>query len=319
METDHTIRPRPDIVFVPPPDGPGIPRQRVIGIITWCGFVFLVVLVVSTALGGFPTALWASLLVTFGLVALVVSVVSRRMTRAQQVARQMFLERRPEVRDDPTAATLAKAWKVPDRVPKVGDVQAALREVRAESANDRARIICYGEPEVPEVGALRFEPEIITPTGAVWRELFWIVIAGVLLGLFVLDYVRLLPAWFPSMRNFIGLAYFLVAGAVALGLWVWKGLIRPTYVRMAPGIIQVLEFRSSRSKPTIRSYPIEPGTLVVLTRIRKRLTLVLARGDQKTSLQLSRMQNPERRIERTWQALLSTAPTPPLSDEDLLG
>ena len=147
-----------------------------------------------------------------------------------------------------------------------------------------------------------------------------LVYYGTLVALLLLEYLHLLPAWIPGLRRFAGgLAYFLIAGFIALAVWVWRGMIRPTYVRMAPGIIQVLEYRYSKSRPTIRSYPMQPGTLVVLTRIRKHLILTLARGESKDMLLFSRMQQPGRKIERAWQALLSTAPTPPLDAEQLVG
>ena len=140
------------------------------------------------------------------------------------------------------------------------------------------------------------------------------------LKLLLLDQLRLLPTWIPGIRPFLGVfTYFLIAGAIALAVWVWRGMIRPTYIRMAPGVIQILEYRYSRSQPTIRSYPMQPGTLAVFTRIRKHPILTLAREENKDMLLFSRMQQPAQRIERTWQALLSTAPTPPLTDDALVG
>ncbi|HUU82428.1 MAG TPA: hypothetical protein VM243_02885, partial [Phycisphaerae bacterium] len=174
--------------------------------------------------------------------------------------------------------------------------------------------------DVPEVGRLHFEPEIVTPTGGIWRQLIWLPIAGTLIGLCLLYYLRVLPAWLPVTRGFLwGFAYFFAAGAIALAVWIWKGTIRPTYLRMAPGMIQVLVYSISKAKPAICSYAMEGGTLAVFTRIRKRRLLTLSRGPNEDVLWFSRMREPQRQIERAWRALLSTAPTPPLSDEDLVG
>jgi hypothetical protein len=113
--------------------------------------------------------------------------------------------------------------------------------------------------------------------------------------------------------------YFLVAGAIALGVWIWRGMIKPTYYRLAPGVIQVLVYSLSSRRPMIRSYPMEAGTLAVFTRIRKHLILALARGENTDMLSFSRMDRPQERIEQAWSALLSTAPTPPLSNDSLVG
>jgi hypothetical protein len=116
----------------------------------------------------------------------------------------------------------------------------------------------------------------------------------------------------------------LMMGISAGFLWVWRTAIRPTYIRMAPGVIQVLEYHHRRDKPTIRSYTLDQGTLAVVrgpstSRKPGLITVTLLRGEQKDRLELWRMRKRDAIIERTWQALLSTAPTPPLSDEDLLG
>jgi hypothetical protein len=178
----------------------------------------------------------------------------------------------------------------------------------------------FGEPDVPEVGNVSFEPEIVTSTGAVWRGLFWLVIAGVLVGWCLLDYLDVLPSWVPNARALMGgFMYFLVAGAIALAVWIWKGMIRPRYLRTTPGIIQVLVYRLLTDKPTIHSYPMEAGTLAVFMRIRQRLTLTLARDENADVLSFSRMRRPQERIEQAWRALLSTAPAPPLSRAELLG
>jgi hypothetical protein len=136
----------------------------------------------------------------------------------------------------------------------------------------------------------------------------------------LLDGLQLLPSWLPGARALLGgFMYFLVAGVIALAVWVRKGMIHPTYIRMAPGVIQVLECRFRKPRPAIRSYPMEPSTLMLLTRIRKKLILTLSRGDHQDVFSFSEMQQPAQRIERTWQTLLSTAPTPPPSRNELLG
>jgi hypothetical protein len=181
-------------------------------------------------------------------------------------------------------------------------------------------VTCFGEPDVPEVEDLPFEPEIITPTRAVWRQLIWLAIVAGLIGMWLLDYLNMLPGWFPNpAAHWMGFLYFIFPAVGVLATWIWTSMIRPTYIRLAPGVIQVLVYPLRPGKPTIRSYPMEVGTLAVLTRVGKRVTLVLSRGANHDTLPLSRMDHPEQRLEQAWRAILSTAPTPPLSDDELLG
>jgi hypothetical protein len=91
------------------------------------------------------------------------------------------------------------------------------------------------------------------------------------------------------------------------------------YVRMAPGVIQILQYGSFKSKPEIRSYPMEAGTVACFARIGKSIFLTLGRGFHKDTLFFSHMRQPQQWIERTWRALLSTAATPPLSEDELVG
>ena len=320
MQPSEMTRTPPEIIFVPPPAGPALPRKRVVGILIWTAVACVATLILVQAVGGMSVGILAIMLgAPFAILIAALAMNSSRANKRHRTSRRAFLEQHPDADSDPRSAALGKAWKVPGRPPKLDDVRAALKEIGNEPT-PRARIVCFGQAELPEVGELYFEPEIITPTGAIWRQLIWLVIAGALLALLLLDYLHVLPSWVPGIRQFIsGFAYFLVAGFIALAVWVWKGIIRPTYIRMAPGVIQVLQYRYSKPKPTIRSYPMQPGTLAVVTRIRKHLVLTLARGKNQDMLLFSRMQQPELKVERAWQAMLSTAPTPPLSAEQLVG
>jgi hypothetical protein len=51
----------------------------------------------------------------------------------------------------------------------------------------------------------------------------------------------------------------------------------------------------------------------------RRLSFVLVRNGVQRELPVARLRSRVRLTERAWQALLSTAPTPPLSDEGLVG
>jgi hypothetical protein len=320
MSETGTTRSPVEIIFVPPPAGPGMPSERIRNIVGACviGSVLCLGLIVAR---GWGLAQWALIMTPLLLaVSVIVAVFRWRVNRAHLAQRQAFLDKHPTDEARPAVAALAKAWKMPDRMPKLEDVRAALsNEMKNETAG-RAVIVCFGEPDVPEVGQVHFEPQIVAPTEAVWRQLIWLVIAGMLAGWLLLDFLRVLPPRFPGARSLLGgFMYFFVAGAIALVVWVWRAALRPTYLRMAPGVIQVLEYHYRRSKPIIRSYPVTAGTLVVFTRIGKSLTVTLSRGQDKDMLHFSRMRQPQQWVEWTWRALLSTAPTPPLSDDELLG
>lgn len=320
MRAPAPTRPPPEIVFVPPPPGPGMPGKRIRNIAGACVVGSLASLALFMG-RGLPFSWW--LLTVFSIliaVAIIVALRSWQVNTAHRAFRQTFFEKHPFDDTDPLAAALGRAWKEPDRVPKTEDVQTAWREGLNGPEPDRAYIVCFGEPETPEIGEQHFEPEIVTPTGTVRRQLIWLVVVGALVVWWMFGHFHWLPPWVPSIRPFIwGLGYFFAAGALALAVWTWKAVIRPTYLRSAPGVIQVLEYRYRKTKPIIRSYPMEAGTLAVFTRIRKHLILTLSRGADRDVLSFSRMQQPRQRIEQVWRALLSTAPTPPLSEDELLG
>jgi len=234
--------------------------------------------------------------------------------------RQAYLARLRERRDDPIAIELAAHWHGGGKRPSDEQVKAILASATARDP-PRAAVVCLGKIDAPEVGEIFFEPEIITPTRYIGRRLIFIPIAGALIFLWVLHRIGVLPFRFPQLSSF---GYLLWMGAAVGGAWVWRSAVRPTYIRMAPGIIQILQYRYRRAKPLIRSYPMDGETLAILRgkatgKKGPNLALTLLRADQKDTVDLSRMRKREEVAERMWQALLSTAPTPPLSDEELVG
>jgi hypothetical protein len=320
MDERRENRLPPEIILVPPPAGTGMPTRRIINIVGASAIGSAICLGLILARGWSFLQFLAIMAPIILVVAIVVLISYVFQDRGYQKLRRKFLEKHAIDETDVLIVALQRAWKEHDRVPKLEDVQTALNKEGRVISRDRALIVCYGEPDLPKIGELHFEPEIIAPTEAIWRQLIWPAIAGALLTWLLLDQLGVLPSWLPPARSLLGgFAYFLLAGAVTLAIWMWRGMIRPTYVRMAPGVIQFLEYRSSKSKPVIRSYPMETGTLAYLTKIRSKLFLTLARGSSKDTLVFSRMRKSRQWIERTWRALLSTAATPPLSEDELVG
>jgi hypothetical protein len=242
--------------------------------------------------------------------------------RRREKQRQEYLAKLRGRGEDPVAVEIAARWEGGGKGVSDEDTKTVLAQV-ATAEPPRAHIVCLGEIDVPEVGDLFFEPEIITPTRYIGYRLVFIPVAAALITLWLLQRTGVIPGRVISVGGF---GYVLAMGIGAGVAWVWRGAIRPTYVRMAPGVVQIMEYRSRKAKPIIRSYPMDGPTLVILrgkatgeNRKKHNLKLTLWRGEQSDKIELSRIRKREDVIEKTWQALLSTAPTPPLSDEELVG
>jgi len=207
---------------------------------------------------------------------------------------------------------LQRLWAPNELKQRLGDLTAELKAA--------ARIFCTGPVRVPEVGDLRFEPVIITPTRFVWRKLLFVPFALLIMAFWLAQVTHMLKLPFTLPLGAFG--YVLSMGGIALVMWIWRTTVRPSYVRLAPGMVQVLEYRLRGGKPVIRSYPMLPGTLVVVRQGKKerRPSVVqLVRGDQADVLPVSQMKDSDEAMEHIWQALRSTAPTPPLNEEELVG
>lgn len=316
----HALRRPPLIIPVPPPrvftiDPPLLAYGLVaIGCATTIPVVVLAVMFTDAWLRfGLPTLLILAVLAAFVIHRLV-----KNRSKAHAARRTEFDAGFPDWEKDPVAARLAKRWRGVWQTPTV---ELVLEAIHAEPlpAPPRARLICLGVPRVPDIGALRFEPLIVTPTRFMWKRLF-VIAPAVLLLVFWLA-ARL--GWLPGLRHFsiVGFTYPFVLALGAAGAWFWRTVVWPTYLRFAPGMVQVVQFGWVSRKPDIRSYPMTPGTVAILAQPRgvQIATVHLLRGRQRDQIPLWQMKDREEVTAWLWQALLSTAPTPPLSDEDLLG
>ena len=263
---------------------------------------------------------WAAVvsLAYFGFGALVVWGLHRR-NAAYLRERQEFLERVDGLADREVGGILRGLWKNPYRRPRMQAIVDALAR-QDDSQPPAARVVCFGEFRIPPVRAYRFEPEIISPTRKRARQFL-----GIPLSVAILCVMALLVRvghWCVIPLLFLGLGAFLgclILGLRAVVMWPLESLLRPTYIRIAPGMIQTVRFPLARSRPVVQSFPVAPGTVVVLEGRRIIQQLALRRGSQRALLDLTFASSPEIASVRIWQALLSTAPTPPLSDEELVG
>jgi hypothetical protein len=111
----------------------------------------------------------------------------------------------------------------------------------------------------------------------------------------------------------------LILGLVGLSAWLWRAGVRPRYLRIAPGILQILQYGPRGGQPDVRSYPMIPGTTVFVSKARGKLTVDFFRGPMRDTIPLSGLRKADEYLERMLRGLLSAAPTPPLSDEELVG
>ena len=302
-------RPPPQVIRVPPPGGGTEKVRTTIGIVFAFGTGAVLVFALLPGRPGQLVGLVLLGITVFLLVAM------RRQAAAQRARLARFFGAEPTLETDPLVCQLRSQWGSLSGPKLRPDKLRAILDGPAGRPVETARIVCLGTMPVPQIGDLRFEPYIITATQMLYRKLFFIPILGIVAVIWWLQFTGLIAA---RHFNFGGFSYIIAMGVGALITWVWKTGIRPTYVRMAPGIVQVMEYRMGRGKPAIRSYPLEAGTLAVVSEHSKWPIVTLLRGDQKDVLPIGQMRRREEVTEHLWRALLSTAPIPRLSDGELI-
>lgn len=227
----------------------------------------------------------------------------------------------------PVAESLAELWEKTRRVPNPEEIQAAIQE--AQTSDPGARIVCLGEPEIPNDIIQNFEPEVVPSTRSMASMRFYVVIAVALLSIWLFLQSGLLQnSLLEKVLSFLvprsafdfllPWSVILIPAAIAIVIWGWFAAVRPTYIRAAPGMIQVLRYKAfSKSNPIIHSYPMDAGTLAILSApLGKVVALTLVRREHQDKI---RLDFDTETTEQLWHAFLSTAPTPPLSDEELVG
>jgi len=308
FEGSSPARPTPLVINVPPPKVAAIDFAAT-------GYALLLFLTFGLGQGLIFGGRWGLGLAALFAANLVGTCWSTgRRHRSFNRRRNEFLDRHENWNQNSAAVLLDRQWYVLSRPPDVEKVERVLQRAGVTTA-DRSVIANMTTLDAPEAADRRFEPEIIshdrpgTPARARHWWLAALVIAIVVpIGWYVLPRLKQPDYVVPGLIVLI-----------ALGLWFWRFAVRPTYVRMAPGMIQVVEFRAGNSKPMIRDYPLNPGTLAVITESVSQIKLTVSRGDQTDTIPIAKGKDFNSTIERLWAALLSTAPTPPLSDEELVG
>lgn len=175
--------------------------------------------------------------------------------------------------------------------------------------------MCLGAFDVPEPGDYRFEPEVLS-SGQTIRtadilvaELAFLVVFAVGAGLHALR-------WIPHGA---GEYWFAIVMVVSTGIYLlWRYALRPTYVRVAPGVVEVLTYALRRSPPRIRRYAVSPGLLCIVSRGWARVSVTLINSRNRDAFGITARRS-EQFLDTLLRALVSTAPPPPLSREELVG
>jgi hypothetical protein len=324
LEAPAATRIPPEVLTVPPPR----PATRTVAIVFLC--VAAGLLVLATFLLWFipdPKARW----IVFGVIGgngLVFAIIAACMLpvgiRQDRQRRQLIVDLAARHGENSVAAEISRA--IADRRHHRFRRRLSQLNRRLPPASPpRARLVCVGDYRLPEPGCYLFEPEVITPTRYLGR--YWIPVAiGVIVLVFMLLRITGAVRWlsFIPIGAIGSFGYFYVMAIVFGGLWLWRTTIRPTYLRLAPGVIQVLRFPFRRGKPKVSSFPMEDGTLAMIYctphfREMRPAMLILVRGDECESIHVAQLLRSPELIERFWHALLSTSPIPQMSDEELLG
>ena len=156
------------------------------------------------------------------------------------------------------ASAIARTWWMPGGPPSLRQVRRIVTD-NPDNDKEAAWIVCFGQVAVPPPGEYRFEPEVVSPTRAVAGH-FSMMACGLLMGILLLVLSPLLPI--PRRTVIIGAVLSGITGALIPALyWMIRSAVRPAYLRIAPGIVQVFSYRLFSSRPRVHSYPVTAGDL----------------------------------------------------------
>ena len=198
------------------------------------------------------------------------------------------------------------------------DYRSLANALRAVSSNPpRCRIACVADVQPPATPDTLIEPVVIKPGQVIGPWLASAAGLGALVLFVLVRTARVAPA--------TGLA---ALGLLLLAAWTWLCALRPRYIRFAPGLIEVLRYRPFGGPPEVVRLPVDADTVIFVgsqgphpaQTPGKSLAgsagwdLVVCRPER---IQKLRFQGSREVTERIWHALLSTAPTPPLTYDTL--
>ena len=168
-------------------------------------------------------------------------------------------------------------------------------------------------PPVPPDPAVSFTPAVIPPPQPSWWSLLGLIPLALLLAVLFTE-VRRQQKWELMLTfNVMLLTAVLISYSVYFSLAV---LGRSHYFRLAPGIVQRVKFTVRRRHPMIETFELRAYDGVLdLASSRLQLSLIDAVGRQFKSFRFPRGDDV---VDAIFRTLLSTAPSPPLSEEQLV-
>lgn len=206
---------------------------------------------------------------------------------------------------------VSAVWR---RVPARVDTWDAL--LRSRLPRHRRLYVYYRKvpPPVPPNPGSSFAPVVVrAPHPPLW-SMAVLVPVGAMLYMLIVDILRS-GYW---QRALLFNAVLLTVVLVAYGLYFVLSLLgRSHYLRFAPGAFQVVQFRPLRRNPRIETLDVRRlHATLDLAAITPGVTFLDTPGYRRETFRLPR--GPEV-IEATMRCVLSTAPTPPLPEEQLVG
>jgi hypothetical protein len=222
----------------------------------------------------------------------------------------------PGIDEDAVSVALARLWRGLSNNPE--NPQEVLDILEDEEVCPCGPVVvCMSPIDIPRVGERHFEPYVVNATELRWSDLKQLPLS------WVWWWWMLTPigGWsgFFGLRN---IPTLLVCLGIPAAGWVWYRGVRSRYVRIAPGIVQVMTYSLFGGKPSIRGYPMEKGTLVLIIPDREKAgvdKVILSRGNEQDVLPISGMKDGPEVLEKLLWAVMSTAPIPDLDDELLVG
>jgi hypothetical protein len=219
---------------------------------------------------------------------------------------------------DALARELARRWRPLGRPPTTRAVLRAIRATSADAGPGALLVLLGLANEPPHTGDLRFPLQILpwrSPLDQIARSKAATLVALVLI-LALLPFANHLFAALTAALVGAGLLIMFVSSVVT---WSWRGLIAARYVRLAPGLVQLVRSTPWRRTLTIKSFPLESGTIIIVAAGCRDILFTFRRPGARDALRLSDLPRGEEAAAYLWSALLSTTPTPPLSETELAG
>ncbi len=305
-EPSPAVRVPPRVIRVPPPKVAVVPFLA-LPLVLWAGLL--------TLLGLYRAPAWAKPFWYGGLLMAAVAgpVGECRHRLRLNKRRREWLERHPTWDADHTAVRLDGLWFFLSQPPSAKAIRNMLQEAPPEHGH--AVVVCLGAFDVPQQGDYRFEPEVLS-SGQTDRMDSLVVAALAFLVVFAVGACLEALGRVPRRADEY---WFAMAAVASIGAYLlWRYALRPTYVRVAPGVAEVLTYSLLRSAPRIRRYTVAPDLLCIVSQGWSRTSVTLINSRNRDEFRITARRSAVF-VDTLFRALVSTAPTPPLSREELVG